>query len=46
MFQALSGLEEASKEQIEEKLRQLVEENKKRGETDNITAVYIGKSTR
>lgn len=46
MFQAFAGMESATKEQIEEKLRQLVEENKKRGETDNITAVYIGKSTR
>ena len=46
MFQALSGLEDAPKEQIKEKLRQLVEENKKRGETDNITAVYIGKTAR
>jgi len=45
IYQALSNSKWNSKSQIEEKLHQLIQLNMKRGETDNITVIYIGKST-
>ena len=45
IYQALSNSKWNSKGQIEEKLHQLIQLNMKRGETDNITVIYIGKST-
>lgn len=43
IYQALSNSKWNSKGQIEEKLHQLIQLNMKRGETDNITVIYIGK---